>query len=266
MTDESATQLAVITGASSGIGLELAKQFANHGYDLLITAENAQIEEAAEQLRSLGARVSTVHADLATYDGVEKLYARIKAEGRPVDAICINAGVGVGGPFLENPLEAELNLIALNVTSVVHLSKRVLADMTTRNEGRVLYTSSIAAEMPAPFQAVYGASKAFVLSFAQAVRNELKDTNIVVTALQPGATETNFFHRAGMEDTKVAVDKKSDPADVAREGFEALMKGKDHVVSAMAKEKLQVAMGNVVPDKVLAEQHRKLTEPGSANP
>jgi len=176
----------------------------------------------------------------------------------------INAGVGVGGPFIENDLDAELNLIDLNVVSVVHLAKRVTRDMVARNEGRILFTSSIAAEGPAPFEAVYGASKAFVQSFAEALRNELKDTNIVVTALQPGATETNFFHRAGMEDTKVGAGRKSDPADVAREGFEALMAGKDHVVSAMAKEEAMVAMGKVVPEKVAAAQHRKLSEPGSA--
>jgi short-subunit dehydrogenase len=266
MPQDSNTQLAVITGASSGIGLELAKQFAQHGYDLLITAESARIDDAAETLRSLGAKVSTVRADLATYDGVESLHARIKADGRPVDAVCINAGVGVGGPFLENALEDELRLIRLNVESVVHLAKRVLPDMVSRDEGRVLFTASIAAEAPGPFEAVYAASKAFVLSFAEAVRNELKDTSIVITALQPGATETNFFHRAGMDDTKVGAGKKSDPADVAREGFEALMKGKDHVVSAMGKEKVQVALGQIIPEKVKAEQHRKLSEPGSANP
>jgi short-subunit dehydrogenase len=262
---ETATQFAVITGASSGIGLELAKQFAQHGYDLLITAESARIDAAAAELRALGAKVSSARADLTTYAGVESLYARIRAEGRPVDAICINAGVGVGGPFLENALEDELRLISLNVDSVVHLAKRVLTDMVARNEGRVLFTASIAAEMPAPFEAVYAASKAFVLSFAEAIRNELKDTNVVVTALQPGATETNFFHRAGMDDTKVGAGRKSDPADVARAGFEALMKGKDHVVAAMTKEKIQVAVGQVIPETIKAEQHRKLAEPGSAS-
>jgi uncharacterized protein len=265
MEQESGTQLAVITGASSGIGFELAKQFATHGYDLIVTAESDRIDTAAQELRSLGAKVESVRANLARADGVESLYARITATGRPIDAICINAGVGVGGPFIETPLEDELNLIALNVTSVVHLSKRVLPDMVARNEGRVLYTASIAAEAPGPFEAVYAASKAFVLSFAEAVRNELKDTNIVVTALQPGATETDFFHRANMDDTKVGAGRKSDPVDVAREGFEALMKGKDHVVSAMAKEKLQVALGQVIPEKVKAEQHRKMSEPGSAS-
>jgi uncharacterized protein len=258
--------LAVVTGASSGIGLELAKQFAQHGYDLLVAAEDDGISNAASTLRGLGAQVNSVKVDLSTYEGVEDLYQRMKALGRPVDAIAINAGVGVGGAFVDNDLQREINLIQLNVTSVVHLTKRVLADMTARNEGRILFTASIAAESPGPFEAVYAASKAFVLSFAEAIRNELKDTNITITALQPGATDTNFFARAGMEDTKVATGKKSDPADVARQGFEALMEGKDHTVAALAKEKLQVAMGHVMPDKFNAEQHSKLAEPGSAEP
>ena len=266
MDDMPQAPYAVITGASSGIGFELARQFAEHGFDLLVTAESEHIEEAAGRLRSLGARVESVRADLAEYDGVETLYERIRASGRPVDAIAINAGVGVGGPFIENDLDAELKLIALNVDSVVHLAKRVVRDMVARDEGRILFTSSIAAEGPAPFEAVYGASKAFVQSFAEALRNELEDTSIVVTALQPGATETNFFHRAGMEDTKVGAGRKSDPADVARQGFEALMAGKDHVVAAMAKEEVMVALGKVTPETVKAEQHRKLSEPGSANP
>jgi uncharacterized protein len=263
MQNESNTPFAVVTGASSGIGLELAKQFAEHGYDLLITSETDRINSAATELRASGAKVSTVQADLRTFEGVEKLYARIKGEGRPLDAIAINAGVGVGGPFLETELQDELDLINLNVVSVVHLAKRVVKDMVSRNEGRVLFTASIVAEMPAPFEAVYGASKAFVLSFAEALRNEVKDTNVVITALQPGATDTNFFQRAGLEDTKVGQGPKSDPATVAKQGFEALMKGKDHVVSAMAMEKAMLTLGNVTPETMKAEQHRKLSEPGS---
>ncbi len=262
---ESDTQFAVITGASSGIGLELAKQFAEHGFDLIVTAENDDIEAAAAEVREFGTRVDAVRADLMTYEGVESLHEAIRASGRPLDAIAINAGVGAGGAFVENDLGKELDLIQLNVVSVVHLAKRVLQDMVARNEGRILFTSSIAAEAPGPFQAVYHASKAFVQSFAQAVRNELKETNIVITALQPGATETDFFRRAEMEDTKVAADKKSDPAKVAREGFEALMKGKDHVIAAMAKEKAQVMAGRFVPETANAESNRKLNEPGSAN-
>jgi short-subunit dehydrogenase len=266
MQNESISPLAVVTGASSGIGLELAKQFAQHDYDLLINAERADhLDAAADELRGLGAGVMAVPADLRSHEGVETLYRAILATGRPVNAIALNAGVGVGGPFIENDLKDELDLIALNVTSVVHLAKRVVQDMVRHNEGKVLFTASIAAEMPGPFEAVYAASKAFVLSFAEAIRNELKDTNITVTALQPGATDTNFFHRAGMDDTKVGTDRKSDPAEVARQGFEALMKGKDHVVAAMAKEKVQVAIGQVIPETVKAQQHRKISEPGSAN-
>jgi uncharacterized protein len=264
MQNEMETPFAVVTGASSGIGLELAKQFAEHGFDLLVTAENEALDQAEASLRSMGVMVDAVRADLATYDGVETLYDRIVASGRPVDAIAINAGVGVGGPFVETDLDAELNLIALNVTSVVHLTKRVVKDMVARDEGRILFTSSIAAEGPAPYEAVYAASKAFVQSFSGALRDELRNTGITVTALQPGATETEFFHRAGMDDTKVGASRKSDPADVARQGFEALMAGKDHVVAAMAKEKAAVVVGQVMPESAKAAQHRKLSEPGSA--
>jgi len=262
--ENSSGQFAVVTGASSGIGLELAKLFAQNGYDLVIVAEDEGIESAADQLRSLGPMVESVQADLATEDGVEELWERIEEMGRPVDAIAINAGVGVGGPFLETDLEEEINLINLNVTGAVHLAKHVVQHMAERGEGKILFTSSIAAEMPAPFEAVYGASKAFLLSFSEALRNELKDTNITVTALQPGPTDTNFFDRAGMQDTKVGADKKDDPADVARDGFEALMAGKDHVVAGSFKNKVQSTMAQVTPDKVTAEMHRKLSEPGSA--
>ena len=257
---------AVVTGASSGIGYELAREFIEHGFDVLVTAEDEGLEQAASTLASMGAKVESVRADLATYDGVESLYQRIRASDRPVDAIALNAGVGVGGPFAQNELDAELKLIALNVTSVVHLTKRVLQDMVARNEGRILFTSSIAAEGPAPYEAVYGASKAFVQSFSTALRDELRNTNITVTALQPGATETNFFHRANMDDTRVGTMQKSDPADVARQGFEALMAGKDHVVAAMAMEKANVVAGQVMPETTKAAMHRKLSEPGSANP
>jgi short-subunit dehydrogenase len=265
MEQFSATPLALVTGASSGIGLELARQFAEHGFDLVIVAENDAIRSAASELEAYGQSVVPLQIDLASDTGVDELYTRLEALDRQVDAVAINAGVGVGGAFVDNDLAAEINLINLNVTSVVRLAKRTLQDMVARNAGRVLFTASIAAEAPGPFHAVYAASKAFVLSFAEAVRNELKDTNITITALQPGATDTNFFARAGMEDTKVAVGPKSDPRDVAKEGFDALMKGKDHVVSAMMKEKVKVAAGHVLPETFKAEQNRKETEPGSAN-
>jgi short-subunit dehydrogenase len=254
--------VAVVTGASSGIGLELAKVFAQHGYDLIICAEDEGIHRAARELGALGARVEAVRSDLSTTYGVDRLYDRIRHTGN-VDAVALNAGVGVGGAFAETDLEEELRLINLNVVGVVRLAKYVLKDMVARGQGRILFTSSIAAEMPAPFLAVYGASKAFVQSFAEALRNEVKDTNVVVTALQPGPTDTHFFERAHMEDTKVAASQKDDPAEVARQGFEALMKGKDHVVTG-AKNKVQSALAQVLPETVTAEMHRKQTEPGSA--
>ena len=266
MNNSFSRPLAVVTGASNGIGYELAKQFARNGFDLLITATGDSINKAAHALAELGTKVETVEADLATYDGVEKLYNQIHATGRPVDAIAINAGVGVGGDFArETDLQDELNLINLNVVSAVHLAKRVVKDMVDRNHGRILFTSSIAAIMPGPFEAVYAASKAFIHSFSEALRNELKDTGVTVTSLMPGPTETNFFHRAGMDDTKAGANEKDDPAQVAKQGFEALMAGKDAVIAGSLKTKIQGNVSKVLPDTANAEQHRKLTEPGSAH-
>ncbi len=258
--------LAVVTGASNGIGYELAKQFAQHNFDLLVTATGPSINEAAQAFEKLGAKVETVQADLATYDGVERLYNKIKATGRSVDAIAINAGVGVGGDFArETDLKEELNLINLNVVSSVHLAKRVVKDMVDRGQGRILFTSSIAALMPGSFEAVYAASKAFIQSFAEALRNELKDTGVTVTALMPGPTDTNFFHRADMDDTKAGADRKDDPAEVAKQGFEALMAGKDHIIAGSLKTKIMGAASQILPDPLNAELHRQLTEPGSAH-
>jgi len=267
MANSSSGQFAVITGASSGIGLELARQFVQHGFDVLVTADSERINAAAESLREGGGQVEVLQADLAKPEGVEQLYQRIQGTGRPVDAIAINAGVGISGDFArETTLEDNLNVIDLNVRSSVHLAKRVLPDMVRRGAGRVLFTSSIAATMPGPFDAVYNASKAFLQSFAQAIRNELKDTGVTITSLMPGATETNFFRRAGMEDTKVGASEKDDAAEVAKDGFEALMDGKDHVVAGSFKNKVQATMAHVLPDTVTAQIHRKQAEPGSADP
>jgi len=258
--------LAVVTGASNGIGYELAKEFAQNGFDLLVTSTGPSINEAAIAFEKLGAQVETVEADLATYDGVETLYNKIKATGRSVDAIAINAGVGVGGDFArETDLKDELNLINLNVVSSVHLAKRVVKDMVDRHQGRILFTSSIAALMPGPFEAVYAASKAFLHSFSEALRNELKDTGVTVTSLMPGPTDTNFFHRAQMDDTKAGADRKDDSAMVAKQGFEALMAGKDSIVAGSLKTKLLGTVSKVLPDTANAEGHRQLTEPGSGN-
>jgi short-subunit dehydrogenase len=258
--------LAVVTGASSGIGYELAKQFAENGYDLVVAATGPSIDKAAREFMRLGASVHSVQADLATAHGVETLYDVIKSTGRPVDAIALNAGVGVSGDFArDTKLKDEIDLINLNVVSVVHLSKLVVKDMVARGSGRMLFTSSIAAQMPGPFYAVYAASKSFVQSFAEALRNELKDTGVTVTALQPGPTDTNFFERANMEDTRAGASKKDDPADIAKKGFEALMAGKDHVIAGSLMTKAQAAMSNVLPQTANAEIHRKMTEPVSEN-
>ena len=256
----------MVTGASSGIGYELAKQFAEHGYDLLIAAEDSQIEQAAADLRRDGQnQVLPVRADLATYEGVEKLYAAIVETGRPVDAIALNAGRGIGGDFAtQTDLQDELNVIDVNVTSTVHLAKRVLPDMIARDAGDVLFTSSIASMMPGTYQAVYNASKSFVQSFAEALRNELKDTKVTITSLMPGPTDTQFFERADMMDTKVGQSSKDDPAVVAKQGFEALMAGKDHVVAGSGKNKVMAGAAKVTPETVKARMHRSMSEPGSA--
>jgi short-subunit dehydrogenase len=260
-THFSTKQLAVVTGASSGIGLELAKQFAKNGFDLVICAEDTGIFEAAKQLGP--ADVTSVRADLATREGIERLYNEVRSLGRPVDALALNAGVGVSGDFSRDiPLEQDINLIRLNVISPVHLSKLMLKDMIARGKGRVLFTSSIASTMPGPYCATYAASKAFLQSFAEAIRNELKDTGVTVTSLMPGATDTHFFARAGMEDTQVGrSENKDDPAIVAKQGFEALMAGKDHVVAGSFINKVQATVAKVLTPQMAAETHRKQVEP-----
>jgi uncharacterized protein len=261
MPDTQDKLLAAVTGASCGIGLELAKELSRRGYDLVIAAEDKGIEAAARELEKMGARVTPVQVDLATHDGVERFWSQLRSQGRPVEIVAINAGVGVGGDFArQTELSAELNIINLNVTSTVHLAKLVLKDMVVQNRGRILFTASIAGAAPGPFEAVYAASKAFVLSFSEALHNELKDTGITITALMPGATETNFFKRAGMQDTKAGRAEKDDPSEVAKEGIEALLAGKDRVVAGSFRNKLFAAGGGIAPE-TMAEMHRKQAEP-----
>ena len=270
MTNEATTTdatrpLAMITGASSGIGYELAKVFAENGFALLINAEDAELETAERELRSAGADVEAVRADLTKPEEVERLYGRVAQDGRRIDTLVLNAGVGAGGEFArETDLDKELRLVDLNVRSTVHLAKLATRDMVARNEGRILFTSSIASTMPGSFQAVYNASKSFVQSFALAIRDELKDTDVTVTSLMPGPTETEFFERADMQDTKVGASDKDDPAQVARQGFEALMNGDERVVGGGLQTKAQAVANKVLPDSVKAGMHRKMAEPGSA--
>ena len=265
MRTSSPRQLAVVTGASSGIGLELARQFVDHHFDVIVAAEDAEIAVAAAVLRAEGeGEVTPVQVDLRTREGVEDLYAAISADGRPLAAIALNAGHGQGGAFVDIDLADELSIIDLNIVSTVRLAKLVLRDMVARDEGRVLITSSIASTMPGSFQAVYNASKSFLQSFTEALQDELKDTGVTLTSLMPGPTDTDFFERADMaEDTKVGTSKKDDPAQVARQGFDALMAGKDRVVGGGLKTKVQEAAGKAMPDKLKAAMHRQMAEPGS---
>jgi short-subunit dehydrogenase len=265
MAQDNSRQFAVVTGASSGIGYELAKQFAQNGFDLLIASGGDRINEAAAELTELGAEVDVIETDLATHEGVHELIAAIDAEGRPLDAVAINAGVGVTGRFIETDLGAELNMVALNVVSTLHLAKYVVRNMVARGSGRILFTASIAGTMPTPYETVYGATKAFVRSLSQGLREELRETGVSVTAPMPGATETDFFHRAGADDTKLGAGEKDDPAQVAKDGFEALMAGKDHVVAGSFKNKLMAAAGHVLPDPLVARAHAAQSAPGSAN-
>jgi short-subunit dehydrogenase len=262
MTDATTKPLALVTGASRGIGLELARQFADNGFDVVVNAEDAAITTAAEQLRATGADVRPVQADLRTAAGVEQLYAAVQAIGRPLDAAALNAGVGRGGAFIETDLDDERELIDLNITGTVHLSKLLLRDMVARGAGKVLITSSIAATMPGSFQAVYNASKSFLQSFAEALQNELKDTEVTITSLMPGPTDTQFFERADMQDTRVGQGPKDDPAQVAEQGFEALMGGRDKLVAGSLKTKAQGLANKVLPDSAKAAAHRVMAEPG----
>jgi uncharacterized protein len=253
-------QLAVVTGASSGIGLELAKLCAENGFDLVVAADTP-LEEAVQTFRGLGAQVDSVEADLATTEGVDKLVAAIK--GRPVDALLANAGHGLGRAFLEQDFEEVRHVIDTNITGTVYLIQKIGREMRSRGQGRILITGSIAGFLPGSFQAIYNGTKAFVDSFSFALRNELKDSGVTVTCLMPGATETEFFERADMLDTKVGTQEKDDPAKVARDGFDAMLAGEGDVVSGW-QNKLQTTLANVTPAGMLAEQHRKMAEPGTA--
>jgi short-subunit dehydrogenase len=252
---------ALVTGASSGIGYELAKIFASNGFDLIIVAEDSRINEAKKTFSTLGVNVEALQIDLAEPDGVERLYQRIREIGWTLDSAAINAGVGVSGEFAETDLGEELNLIHLNIISSVQLAKHLVRDMLAEGHGRILFTSSIAAEMPGPYYAVYAASKSFLQSFAEALHYELKDKGITVTALQPGPTDTNFFARADMLNTPAGQASKDDPAKVAQDGFDALMAGRDHVVAGSLKNNMQAGVARFASETQRAKMHAKQTKP-----
>ena len=261
MSSESRSRpLAVVTGASSGIGYNLAKCCAEGGYDLLLAADQP-LEAAAADCRSLGAVVETLQTELASRNGVDALISAV--DGRPVEALLANAGHGLGRGFLDQDFDDVQHVIDTNITGTLYLLHRTGAAMRARGRGRILVTGSIAGFMPGSFQAVYNGTKAFIDSFTAALRNELKDTGVTVTCLMPGATDTDFFVRADMLDTRVGSEEKMDPAEVAEIGFKAMQDGEADVVAGL-KNKLQVMMAKVMPSQVMAEQHRKQAEPGRA--
>jgi short-subunit dehydrogenase len=257
-----AKPFAVVTGASTGIGYKLAKCCASGGFDLMVIADEPQIHEAARDFEKLDARVEAVEADLAKLEGVDKVLERIG--GRPVDALLANAGRGLGKAFLDQDFNDVRRVVDTNVTGTIYLIQKIGRDMRDRKAGRILITGSIAGFTPGTYQAVYNATKAFLDSFSFALRAELKDSGMTVTCLMPGATETEFFERADMLDTALGQGKKDDPADVAKSGFDAMMKGKGDVVTGW-QNKLQSAIANIMPAGMLAEQHRKKAAPGSAS-
>jgi short-subunit dehydrogenase len=256
-----ARPLAVVTGASTGIGLELAKCCAQHGFGVLIAADEPAIHDAALALRGPGAQVEAVLANLATMEGVNQLYDAL--HGRPVAALLANAGRGLGHAFLDQDFSQIRHVIDTNVTGTLYLIHKVGRDMRTRGNGRILITGSIAGLMPGTYQAVYNGTKAMLDSFSFALRAELKGSGVTVTCLMPGATDTEFFERADMLDTKVGTEKKQSAEEVAKIGFEAMMRGDGDVVAGW-NNKLRAAISHVTPSEMLAEQHRKMAAPGTA--
>jgi uncharacterized protein len=254
---------ALVTGASSGIGLALARHLLERGYEVVIAAEDGELDAAAEVLSSADREVVPVRADLATPEGVEELYERATHGGRRIEVAALNAGIGVGGPFTETDLDDDLRLVDLNVRSTVHLAKLLSRDMVARGEGRLLLTASVAAKAPGPWHATYAASKAFVHSFAEGIRVELADAGVTVTSLMPGPTDTEFFDRADMADTKIAQGRKDDPGEVAKDALEALMAGKDHVVAGSVRNKAMAGGSSLTPEAASARTMGQMTKPGS---
>lgn len=254
---------ALITGATSGIGYELAKLFAEDGYNLIIVARTEEeLNEKAKEFSAQGIDVVPIAKDLFNADAPFELYDEVKSKGLTVDVLVNDAGQGQYGLFVEQDIGRYLDIIQLNISSLTVLTQLFLKDMVARNEGKILQLASIASNMPGPWQAVYHATKAYVLSLTEALISELKDSAVTMTALQPGATETDFFNKAEMQDAKIMDSKMSDPVKVAKDGYEALMKGDDKIVSGF-KNKMMVGMSHVTPDTVLAEQMNKMQEPKS---
>ncbi|WP_395683271.1 SDR family NAD(P)-dependent oxidoreductase [Dokdonella sp.] len=254
--------LAIVTGASSGIGLELAKLAAGDGYDLVIAADTP-LDDAVQALEALGAQVSAARVDLSDQEGVDRILALVG--DRPVSRLFANAGHGLGSAFLDQRFDAIMHVLNTNVSGTLYLLYRVGCEMRLNRRGRILVTGSIAGYQPGSYQAVYNASKAFIDSFALALRDELKDSGVSVSCLMPGITDTAFFERAGLLDTRIGTAPKMDPAEVARIGYQAMERGEADVIAGW-KNKLETALAMFIPAAQLAARHGRAAKPGSAQP
>lgn len=259
-----AKELAFITGASSGIGYQLALQLCKRGYDVAVTADDQRLHQAVPDFEAAGAQVIAIQADATQREERTRVWQQIEATGRPVTVACINAGIGESGLFAtETSLDQELAIVDLNCASTVHFSKLAAKHMAARRSGNILFTASIASETTSPKMAVYSASKAFVLSLSKSIRFELADFGVNVTALQPGPVDTDFFNVAHASDTKIGTDgkKNNEPDEVAKVGLDALFDGKEHVYAADFMTKLQGAFANITPDSLQAKMQKKYMEP-----
>jgi short-subunit dehydrogenase len=253
--------LAFVTGGSSGIGFELAKQFAEHGYDVAISGSSEHVFTAAAQLEALGGKAYPHRADAATFEGVDSFWSFIVGLDRPIEAAALNVGIGIGGAFIDTKVEDELRLIAININGLVQMAKHTVRHMVANGRGRILITSSISATQPTPYETVYGPSKAFGFSFAESLREELRETGVTVTALLPGATDSDFHKNAGMGNTAIGANKKNDKTLVARQGYEALMNDDDHVVGGDAETKQQMIENRATPEPVKAARQAQRARP-----
>lgn len=260
METQQNNKTALITGASSGIGRELTRLFAKDGYQLVLVGrdEEALNRHAYNLQNQYGTQATIIRKDLSDPKAPDEIYAETNEKGLTIDVLVNDAGFGDYGMFAtETDLQTELDLVQVNAVALMHLTKLYLKDMVSRNEGKILMLGSEVSVVPNPMMAVYGATKAFIKSFAEAIRNELSETNITVTVLMPGATNTNFFKTAGAANIKGAdPNKTADPAAVAKEGYEALLKGQDHVVAGWGN-KARVVLGHILPDPLLAATVRR---------
>jgi short-subunit dehydrogenase len=257
------SSLAVVTGASTGIGYELGVQCVKNGFDLVVAANEPSIHDAAADFRKIGGDVRAIEVDLSTIEGVERL-CDVFAQ-RPVDLLFANAGHGLGKGFLDQDFASIEHVVDTNIRGTIYLVYRVGRQMRERGRGRIMITGSMAGYVPGAYQAVYNGTKAFLDSFSFALREELKGSGVVISCLMPGATATRFYDRAELADTKAGRIAKADPADVAKRGFEALMRGDGGVFSGW-KDRCQATIARILPPTFLADQYGKWLKPGSGSP